>query len=110
MNVQNIQPTYNINCKAKFINDNNGYLADLWNNAKKDYTLYKAIQTFVEKNKNDLLEITDLKKGKYTVFNHTNDTIYNFQARKKQGKETFKCFLQSLDYELSTFKSLLANK
>ena len=78
MKVQNIQSTNNINHKAKFINDNNGYFRKLWQDAVLDIQLANMIDNFAKKNKSHSLEITDVffnnKKdcSTYTIFNHRN--------------------------------------
>ena len=89
MEIRQIQPTSNINSKARFINDKNGHFRKLWQDSVLDIELANLIDNFSKKNKKHSLEITDVvfndkkKCHNYTIFNHRNGfglTIESFNS------------------------------
>ena len=104
MKVQPIQRSNNINSKAHFVDDSNGYLRTIYKNAVKyaNIDLELAIDKFSRNNINDVLEITSLKsreelqadKGKCVVFNRSNG---RFRALSLFGDNTARYLMQILE-------------
>ncbi len=91
MEIRQIQSTYNINNKARFINDNNGHFRKLWQDAVLDIELANMIDNFAQKNKKHSLEITDVtfnnkkKCHTYTIFNYRNGFRLSIDSYNSSG-------------------------
>jgi hypothetical protein len=110
MKIQHIESTYNINHKAKFIDDNQGYFRNLWKDSVLDMELADMIDNFAKNNKKHSLEITDVfynekkKFTSYSIFNHYNGFGLTVESSNSPG------FVLHEILEKITKSQLLTNK
>ena len=84
MKIQAIQSTINVNHKAKFINDNHGYLRQFWNSSEKDNELKNLIWKLQFQSRNHTLEIVNIENNANysfaTIFNHNTGANHNYKG------------------------------
>ena len=107
MNVLHIQSSDNVNYKAKFINDKNGYLVELWNNSCSNSVLKREIDIFAKKNLEDVIEIIEFKNNTYIMKNLKDGAIYSHQIRKGRKYNVLFDIIEMLNNQLSIFNKLL---